>query len=392
LASENENNMLKWHVAESTFGPFDWYRLGPVPLELNPSWLATQVDRADKGLKIFLLGEQSCPTGYAPFLIHHSELAYCLGESAVFRIPVVRYAMKGEPLCGNATMLPELFKLLKEMVGKADVVFFEGIEKNSPLSRLLTLSKSTIKHCFHVVPYGPTYTRRLIELAPGDQFEDYLSRLGRKTREDIRRTLRNFRIKANGVVTLARYTRPEQAQELAALLAQISLKTYQHHLLGLGLENTPEYVGYLRVMALNGWLRAYVLKIDDTPVAFGLGYQDSNIYYGHHIGYDPEIAKLQPGIYLHAEVMADLLQDGIFHFDFMPGDSLYKQRMSNKSREERHYYLIPRGWPGTAYAVMLITINFLSEMAGRWLEKTGLKERIKRQVRTFAVRRRTKMP
>jgi CelD/BcsL family acetyltransferase involved in cellulose biosynthesis len=143
----------------------------------------------------------------------------------------------------------------------------------------------------------------------------------------------------------------------------------------------------LRAAAAGGWLRAYVLWIGDNPVAFGLGYQDGNTYYGHHVGYDPDISKLQPGIYLHTEVMADLLADGICRFDFLAGDNLYKQRMSNKLREERHYYLIPRGWPGTMYARTLVGVNFLSETIGNWLQKSGLKERIKQIVRTVAVKR-----
>ncbi|MEP6879862.1 MAG: GNAT family N-acetyltransferase [Nitrosospira sp.] len=299
--------------------------------------------------------------------------------------------MTGSPLCEDCALVPELFKLLRHAMSNSDVVFFEGIQTSSPFSKLLT-SKTPVCDFFYVVPHGPTYTRRLIELNSGAQFEDYLRTLGSKTREDVRRTRKNFPLKAGGAVTLIRYTQPEQAHELAAALAQVSRKTYQYHLLGLGLENTSEHVAHLRKTAANGWLRAYVLKIGDTPVAFGLGYRDSHTYYGHHIGYDPSLSKLQPGIYLHTEVMADLLADGIFRFDFLPGDSLYKQRMSNKSREERHYYLIPRGWPGTAYAAMLISMNFISEVIGRWLNKTGLKERVKRQVRILAVWRSSRRP
>ncbi len=140
-------------------------------------------------------------------------------------------------------------------------------------------------------------------------------------------------------------------------------------------------------MAAAGWLRAYVVRIGDNPVAFGLGYREGETYYGHHVGYDPEVSKLQPGIYLHTEAMADLLANGVCRFDFLAGDSLYKQRMSNKSREERHFYLIRRGWPGTAYARALVTVNFLSETIGRRLEKSGLKERIKRMVRASAIKR-----
>ena len=295
--------------------------------------------------------------------------------------------MQGAPLCENAALLPRLFTPLREAIGKRGVVFFEGVPAHSPLDELFRTRDSPVCDLFHVVPYGPAYTRRLIELPVGAQFEDYLQTLGSKTREDVRRTRKYFRVKAGCSVTVGRYTEPAQVDELAAALAQISRKTYQYHLLGLGFDNTAELAAHLVETATRGWLRAYILRIGDTPVAFGLGYCFGDTYYGHHVGYDPAISKLQPGIYLHTEVMADLLADGIRHFDFLPGDSLYKQRMSNRIREERHYYLIPRGWPGTGYAQVLLAVNSLSETIGRWLAKSGLKGRLRRIIRTIAVKR-----
>ena len=295
--------------------------------------------------------------------------------------------MQGAPLCENAALLPRLFTPLREAIGERGVVFFEGVPAHSPLDELFRTPDSPVYDLFHVVPYGPAYTRRLIELPVGAQFEDYLQTLGSKTREDVRRTRKYFGVKAGCSVTVVRYTEPAQVDELAAALAQISRKTYQYHLLGLGLDNTAELAAHLIETATRGWLRAYILRIGDTPVAFGLGYRFGDTYYGHHVGYDPAISKLQPGIYLHTEVMADLLADGICHFDFLPGDSLYKQRMSNRAREERHYYLIPRGWPGTAYARVLLAVNSLSETIGRWLAKSGLKGRLRRIIRTISVKR-----
>jgi hypothetical protein len=343
----------------------------------------------DKSIHYFLQGDRQHPSGYAPFFVHPGGLAYCFGETTLFRVPVRRYAIQGAPLCKDPSLLAGLFEPLREAIGARGVVFFESVRAGSPLASLLTLRSSPVYKLFHVVPYGPVYTRRLIELPAGAQFEDYLRTLGSKSREDVRRTRKNFSVKAGDAVTLVRYTEAERAGELSAALAQISRKTYQYHLLGLGLEDTPEQVAHLCTMAEGGWLRAYILRIGDTPVAFGLGYSDGHTYYGHHVGYDPAISKLQPGIYLHTAVMADLLSDGICRFDFLAGDSLYKQRMSNTSREERHYYLIPRGWPGTAYAFALTATNFLSESIGGWLDKSGLKAHVKRMVRNAAVKRST---
>lgn len=375
-----------WYPVNALESGIDFSLLPSVPLEQDPRWLSSRVNASDKHIHYFLLGDRQRPHGYAPFFVHPGTLAYCLGEATLFRIPVLRYAMQSTPLCEDEALLPDLFQPLFDAIGSRGVVFFEGVQQESRLADLLNASRGPVQDLFHVVPYGPIYPRRLIELPSGSDFEGYLRTLGSKTREDVRRTRKNFAVKAGGAVTMVRYTEPVPAAELASAIAHISRKTYQYHLLGLGLENTPEQVQQLRITAEEGWLRAYVLRIDDKPVAFGLGYRDRTTYYGHHVGYDPAISKLQPGIYLHTEVMKDLLADGICRFDFLPGDSLYKQRMSNRLREERHYYLIPRGWPGTGYARMLLATNFLSERIGEWLHRSGLKERIKRFVRAAAIK------
>ena len=378
---------MQWYVADAPPETLDLGLLEPVPLDLDWRWLRIRADGIDKYVRYFLAGDQRRPRAYAPFFVHPGALAYCLGETTIFRIAVQRYAMQGAPLCDDPAVLGGLFKPLRETIGKRSVVFFEGVVLGSPLAELLASPSGPVADSFHVIPYGPVYTLRLIELPAGANLEDYLATLSRKTREDVRRTRKNFGAKATARVQVICYTEPEQAEDLAAALAQVSRKTYQYHLLGLGLEDTSDHVAQLRATAGGGWLRAYVLWIGNDPMAFGLGYHDRHTYYGHHVGYDPAISRMQPGIFLHTEVMADLLANGIHRFDFLSGDSLYKQRMSNSSRQERHYYLIPRGWPGTGYAGMLVAINRLSEAVGRGLTRSGLKARVRRMIRAAAVRR-----
>lgn len=378
--------MSQWNSVNADGHALDLSLVSPVPLELDPRWLHSRMNGEEKYVRYFLLGDRQRPSGYAPFIVHPTALKYYFGETTVFSIPVLRHAIQGTPLCDNEEMLAGLFEPLRKAVGNRGVVFFEGVPVGSPLAHMLNLSTSPVRDFFHVVPYGPVYARRLIQLPEGAQYDDYLATLGTSTRRDVRRTRRDFCAGAKGTVRMTRYTEAEQADELADAVANVSRKTYQYHLLGLGLENTPEQIAQLRVAADGGWLRAYVLWIGDTPVAFQLGYHDSYTYFGHHVGYDPEVSKMQPGIYLHSEVMADLLANGICRFDFLSGDSLYKQRMSNSLREERHYYLIPRGWPGSVYAGTLVIVNSLSEAIGRWLDKSGLKERFRRLVRRAAVK------
>lgn len=373
--------MAQWQLTNIPSNNINFSSLGTIPIELDPHWLNSRIDSPDKYVQYFLQGDQDHPCGYAPFFVHPGKLDFCLGEATLVSIPVRRYMIKGAPLCEDYSSLAELFKLLRETIDKKSVVFFEGVRTHSPLAELLTKTGSQVFNLFHVVPYGPFYERRLIELPAGAQFEDYLRTLGSGIRKHLRRMIKSFETKAKNTVKVTCYTEPEQVDELATTLTQISRKTYQHHLFNFRFTNSPEQVAQLRSTATSRWLRTYILWIGETPVAFNIGYHHGHTYYGHHMGYDPEFSKLQPGMYLHAEIMADLLLNGIYCFDFLPGDSLSKRRMSNTSREERHYYLIPNGWPGSAYAFTLSATNFLSEVIGSWLDKIGLKARIKRLVR-----------
>lgn len=379
--------MTPWHLNEANEVPSSLSQIGPIPLDLDPLWLQSRLGENDQTLRYFTLTHHQQLLGYAPFLNHRGTLAYCFGEATLFGIPVNRYAMQGTPFCDSVDQLQGLFGPLREAIGSKGVVFLEGVPIDSLMGETLNSPNSVVRQFFHVVPYGPVYARRLIKLSRHASFDDYMASLGSGTRRDIRRTRRDFQSSAGGTIKMTCHTEPAQSDELAAALAQVSRKTYQYHLLGLGLENTAALRRQLRLAADGGWLRAYVLWVDDLPVAFQLGYHDSQTYYGHHVGYDPVLSKLQPGIYLHTELMADLLKNGISNFDFLSGDSLYKQRLSNTLHEERHYYLIPRGWPGTLYSGMLVMVNSLSEAIGRQLDKSGLKERIKRWVRSASVKR-----
>jgi hypothetical protein len=77
-------------------------------------------------------------------------------------------------------------------------------------------------------------------------------------------------------------------------------------------------------------------------------------------------------------------------FDFLSGDSLYKQRLSTESRTERHFYLIPRRFPVNLVALSLAGMNSASEAAGRLLARYGLKDGFKKMVRRRASGERTR--
>ncbi len=123
--------------------------------------------------------------------------------------------MQGTPLCESPESLAGLFKPLCEAVGRRRVIFLKEYHwtRRLPAVNIAGQPGSRFIPCSSPWAY---LMRRLIELPSGAQFEDYLRTLGSKTREDVRRTRRNFTVKAGGPVKTECYTEPEHADELAA--------------------------------------------------------------------------------------------------------------------------------------------------------------------------------
>lgn len=386
-ADRDRREAIDWYFLDRLPGRIDLSRFAPVPLDRDPDWLAARLVGTGHRLRWLVRGECDSPLGCLPFEVHTGRLSYRLGERQLASVPVLRYAARGDPLCDDPQALPGIWRPLREAIGSSGAVFLEGVDTNGPLGALLNARSGPVRELFHVLPWGAAHQRRLIRLEAESGLDGYLKRLGAGTRKDLRRTVRRFHDASNGAARVERFSAVEDVERLAAAVARVSRKTYQYHLLGLGFDGSVQRIEQLRALAAGGWLLAYILWVGEQPVAFQIGHRDERVFYGHEIGFDPAHSKLQPGIFLHLNVIEDLLAQRIEVFDFLSGDSLYKQRLSTDARVERHYYLIPRGWPGTVRATALRALNTLSEGVGAALDRAGLKTRLRRSWRRQAVSR-----
>lgn len=386
----DRRKMADWYFLDRFPGRIDLSRFAPVALDRDPDWLAARLVGTGHRLRWLIRGNCESPLGCLPFEVHMGSLPYQLGERELASVPVLRYASSGDPLCDDQVTLPGIWRPLREAIGSSGAVFLGEVDANGPLGAMLNARGGPVREHFHVLPWGAAYRRRLIRLEAESGLDGYLKRLGSGTRKDLRRTVRGFHDASIGAARVEPFSAVEDVERLARAVAQVSRKTYQYHLLGLGFDDTAQTIERLRALAAGGWLRAYILWLGERPVAFQIGYRDERVFYAHEIGFDPAHSKLQPGIFLHLNVIEDLLAQRIEVFDFLSGDSLYKQRLSTDAHVERHYYLIPRGWPGTARTAALRALNMLSEGVGAVLDRTGLKTGLRRLLRRQAMLRATK--
>jgi hypothetical protein len=361
--------------------------LDHLELEHDVRWLAGLAD-AERSASIWIHEERGVPQGYAPFFVHPSSLDYRLGEITLFSWPCRRYVLTAEPIVtGSIDSYADRIADLLEAVGRAipndALVFLQGVRTESPFHSAI-LRHPRIRARFRVLPLAPARPHRLIDL--DGNFEAYLSGLGKGTRKDLKRTIKRVQ-ELHPEIRTRRFCDPEDVETLLRDVEQVSKKTYQWHLLGQGVGASPLQHRKLSHAAGLGILRSYVLYANDRPIAFRVGYAYRGTYFSQAVGFDPEFAKLQIGIYLFTETIADLASDpGITRYDFLYGDAPHKERLSNAARLEQHFYLVPRTPRRTVAALLFQGLNSASAAVGNFLEELGLKQRVKKLLRRRAVK------
>ena len=351
-------------------------------LDQDPRWLMTFVTGDDKQLARFILEQSGSIIASATFFVHPSALRIAISDWTLFSLPIRRYTSFAEIWfdqtvdSDKSLYLLALFKQLRKELAVNEVIFLQSVISDSALSNVLA-QQSSFNASYHILNYGEQYKHRYIDFS-GD-YNHYLSQLSSSTRSDLKRTQKRFVSAVNGQYKTICYQSPEEVSAFLDAAMIVSALTYQFQLLGAGLRDRNVLENRYLTTAKLGWFRSYILFVDQKPVAFQVGHLYQECYYAQEIGYDPDWAKLQVGIFLHTEITSNLLAipDLVKRFDFGNDDNTHKQRLSNAEAIEKYVYLIPRHWQNDLFVFTMKTTNRLSASVGRLLNKYGLRKRVR---------------
>jgi CelD/BcsL family acetyltransferase involved in cellulose biosynthesis len=81
-----------------------------------------------------------------------------------------------------------------------------------------------------------------------------------------------------------------------------------------------------------GWLRLWMLELDDRPVAAHYGFRFGGIESFYQSGRDPELQRESPGMALLAHAIRNAFDDGVREFALLRGHDPYKYRFANDDR------------------------------------------------------------
>ncbi|MGH6689675.1 MAG: GNAT family N-acetyltransferase [Gammaproteobacteria bacterium] len=318
-------------------------------------------------------------------------MKFALGEVNFASARIVRYTMVGEPLLepsGTAWAgdgISGLLAAIRQRLGRREAVFFEGLPTDGPTYREIATNED-VQRQFLVLQLGAPYEHQFIKL-PGT-YHEYLEQLGGRSRQSVQYSERKLDRDMSGQVRSVCFEHAHSIDTFLTDASAISRKTYQWRLLGLGLRDSDWTRRRLTLAAERGWFRSYILYCKDAPVAFLLGYQYRGCYYYTDVGYDPEYADWSVGTVLQIKMLKDLYSrpDRPSLFDFSTGYGSHKARFANVSRQEVHLLLLPRTIANRLLAATYVSAERISAGLVSFLDRLGVKNRVKKLVRRLSIR------
>jgi hypothetical protein len=267
-------------------------------------------------------------------------------------------------------MVRQLLKALREQ--QADMISWGGLVWKSPLHHLVQRAPGWLCRDYLARANGH-WTMNLPE-----SLEVLLDRkMNKKHRYWAKRAMRVLEKDFPGSVRYVCYAKPDEVEKLYADAVGIARKTYQWGL-GAGLQENPENCQRLRLAADSGWLRGYVLYLNEEPAAFWICTVYRGTIHLNFTGYDPNLRKYEVGTALFLRIIGELHQQGVKHLDFGMGSAFYKERFGDARFDETTLCIFRLSLRGVILNALRLLTEGPAGLSRKLLVRLRLEQRVKR--------------
>ena len=133
--------------------------------------------------------------------------------------------------------------------------------------------------------------------------------------------------------------------------------------------HTTELVAFHRewgAIALErGWLRFYVLRLNEQPAACLYGFRFGGTFYFYQSSFDAAFTQSSVGLITMGVAIQCAIGEGAAEFDLLHGSEAYKSHWSRESRDLGRLESFPPGGAGSLYRLSLEFGRFLRRMNKR---------------------------
>jgi hypothetical protein len=209
-------------------------------------------------------------------------------------------------------------------------------------------------------------------------FNDYLRSMRRKTRYNLKREVRIFSKFCDDNVKVEKITQPDHVTEFLTNVDKIFRNTWQADTYGYYRRNSDISVDLLKNFSQKGWLRSYILKCCNDPVAFLIGYQYEDKYYYEDPGFDKNWSKFSPGSVLNYYILEDIYKENKPHcLDFGFGDNQYKRVLGNQENDASVSFIVQNWTYGWLIVLFQRLLDYIYGLTHFVLVRCGLDKRIR---------------
>ena len=166
-------------------------------------------------------------------------------------------------------------------------------------------------------------------IALNGDFEEYLGRVEKKQRHEIKRKMRRAEASERGV----RWYISDMKDVEAEIGSFLSLMEHDQGKAGfLHDDMRGQMRAVIRTAHENGWLWLAFLEADGQRIAANLNFDYNNKLWGYNAGVNRDFMDLSPGWVLLGYVLQWACENKRAEFDFMRGDEDYKYKFGGQKR------------------------------------------------------------
>ena len=214
--------------------------------------------------------------------------------------------------------------LASSLTGDWSALDWYNLPDDSPTLAALKAEAERRGWAYHDEVYRPTP-----RIALNGSFDEYLSRIDKKQRHEIRRKLRRVEESGRGrfyVVEKSAEIEPELEAFFELMIQDPSKADFLHPAMREQMTIT------IRAAHDQGYLWLGFLEVDGVKTAASLNLDYRNKLWGYNSGVSRTHMELSPGWVLLAYTIQWCCDNGRHEFDFMRGDEEYKYRFGGVNR------------------------------------------------------------
>jgi hypothetical protein len=347
----------------------------------DPVWLDKYFGIETGEVLVYFLYQGEALRGFAAFVKKYWPVKWQLGEITLAKLPLRRLCLLGGRACFPED--PAAYGLLFRALSREndfDALFMEAIEDDCLLWQLIK-SDANINRAFS--RYVPDSPRPRVLLRCEGTFQEYLEGFSSKHRKNLVRMWRKFLDATDGQGRWVRVVNTEEVDSFVDQAIEVSRKTYQWNLLGLGLGEPDNLKEKLSFVAGGGWLRSYLLLCKDVPCAFIVAFQYGARCYLQEMGYDPRWRAYSVGKILHLKLIEDLFTCNRPNVYDLGEYATHKQEFGTECSSQGQVFLFRPGAYGALVRAGDRACRVISQIVSGTLERCGLKGRLKRSIRKW---------